>query len=92
MREAKLALKRHVLIERDGEEDDVVLIDSRTGRMSACNETASIMVTELERGCTIVNLVEALTVRFSVPDDVATRDVNAVLDVLAGEGLLETSE
>jgi hypothetical protein len=92
MRETRLALKPHVLLERDGEDEDVVLIDSRTGRMSACNETASIVVTELQRGCTIVSLVEALTMRFSVPDEVATRDVNAVLDVLAGEGLLETDE
>jgi hypothetical protein len=87
-----MVLKRHVLIEREGGGEEVVLIDSRTGRMSACNESASIVVTELERGCSIVNLVEALTRRFDVPSAVATRDVNAVLDVLAAEGLLETSD
>lgn len=91
MGEARLALKQHVLLERDGD-DDVVLIDSRTGRMSACNETASIVVAELERGATIVSLVEALTRRFDVPDDVATRDVNGVLDVLVAEGLLEAGD
>ena len=92
MSAARMVLKRHVLIEREGDGEDVVLIDSRTGRMSACNESASIVVTELERGCSIVNLVEALTQRFDVPSAVATRDVNAVLDVLAAEGLLETSD
>jgi hypothetical protein len=87
-----MALKRHVLLERDSDGEDVVLIDSRTGRMSACNESASIIVNELERGCTIVSLVEALTSRFDVPNEVATRDVNAVLDMLAAEELLETSD
>lgn len=92
MPEARMALKRHVLLERDSDGEDVVLIDSRTGRMSACNESASIIVNELERGCTIVSLVEALTSRFDVPNEVAARDVNAVLDMLAAEELLETSD
>jgi hypothetical protein len=70
----------------------VVLIDSRTGRMSACNETASILVAELERGCSIARLVEVVTRRFDVPDDIATRDVNAMLDVLAAEGMLDAGE
>ncbi|MCU0804942.1 MAG: PqqD family peptide modification chaperone [Burkholderiales bacterium] len=91
MTEARLALKQHVLVERDGD-DDVVLIDSRTGRMSACNETASIVVTELERGCSIARLVAVVTSRFDVPDDVAMRDVSAMLDGLAAEGLLDASE
>ena len=92
MQEARLALKSHVLLERDSDEDDVVLIDSHSGRMSACNETASAVIVQLESGSTVARLVETLMTRFMVTDDVATRDVNAVLDVLAAEGLLETRE
>jgi hypothetical protein len=92
MREAQLALKAHILVERDPDEEDVVLVDSRSGRMSACNETASMLVVELQKGSTVARLVETLVTRFSIPDDIATRDVNAVLDILAAEGLLETSE
>lgn len=92
MNETRLALKPHVMVERESEEDDVVLIDSRSGRMSVCNETASAVIMELQAGTTIARLVEALVERFSVSDDVATRDVNALLDVLAADGLLETTE
>jgi gamma-glutamyl phosphate reductase len=92
MAEARLALKRHVIVERESDEDDLVLIDSRTGRMSACNETASILVAELENGATIGRLVKALSSRFAVAPEVATRDVNGLLDVLAAEGLLESAD
>jgi gamma-glutamyl phosphate reductase len=92
MHETRLALKPHVLLERDGDEDDIVLIDSHTGRMSACNETASLVVAELQRGSTVARLVEAVMSRYKVADEVATRDVNAVLDVLTYEGLLDTRE
>ncbi len=92
MVESRLALKRHVIVERESEEDDLVLIDSRTGRMSACNETASVLVAELQSGATIGRLVKALSTRFAVAPEVATRDVNALLDSLAAEGLLESAD
>jgi hypothetical protein len=92
MAESRLALKRHVIVERESEEDDLVLIDSRTGRMSACNETASVLVAELQSGATIGRLVKALSTRFAVAPEVATRDVNALLDSLAAEGLLESAD
>lgn len=92
MQEALLSLKPHVILERDSDEDDIVLIDSRSGRMTACNETASAMIVQLQQGSTIARLVATLMTEFRVTDDVATRDVNALLDVLAAEGLLETRE
>lgn len=92
MSEARLALKRHVILEREADDEDLVLIDSKSGRMSACNETASIVIAELQAGATIGRLVQALSSRFAVTQEVATRDVNALLDVLASEGLLESAE
>ncbi len=92
MHETRFALKAHVIVERESDADDIVLIDSRSGRMSACNETASVVIALLQKGTTIVRLVEALVSRFGVADDVATRDINAVLDMLAADGSLETSE
>lgn len=86
----ELRLKPHVMLEREADEDDVVLIDSRSGRMTACNETASAVIMQLQTGSTIARLVDVLMTKFRVADDIATRDVNALLDVLAAEGLLET--
>jgi hypothetical protein len=89
MQEIRLALKAHVIVERDSEEDDYVLIDGKTGRMCACNETASAVVPQLRDGSTIERLVQTLVARFAVTREIATRDMNAFLDVLAAEGLLD---
>lgn len=91
MQEGQLSLKPHVILERDSDEDDFVLIDSQTGRMCVCNETASAVISHLREGSTIERLVQALAARFSVTREVATRDLNAFLDALAAEGLLEGS-
>jgi hypothetical protein len=90
--ELHLSLKSHVILERGSDSDDVVLIDSQSGRMTACNETASVIVSQLETGSTLPRLVDTLVGRFAVSDAVAVRDVNSFLDVLAAEGLLETTE
>lgn len=92
MHESRLALKAHVIVERESEEDDIVLIDSRSGRMSACNETASAVIAQLQKGTTIARLVEELVNRYRVSDEVATRDVNALLDMLAADGSLEAAD
>ena len=92
MQEPRLALKSHVILEREADDDDIVLIDSRSGRMTACNETASVVVVELQAGSTIARMVDVLMTKFRVADDVATRDVNALLEMLAADGLLETPE
>lgn len=93
MRQVRLALKPHVIVERDSDIDDIVLIDSQSGRMSACNETASVVIAQLQAGgSTLPRLVEALSARFAVTDEVAIRDVNRFLDVLAAEGLLAATE
>jgi hypothetical protein len=92
MHDLHLSLKPHVILERGSESDDVVLIDSQSGRMTACNETASVIVSQLEAGSTLLRLVETLIRRFAVTDSVAVRDVNAFLDMLAAEGLLEATE
>jgi hypothetical protein len=89
MQETQLSLKAHVILERDSEEDDFVIIDSQTGRMCVCNETASAVVSHLRDGSTIEHLVQTLAARFTVTREVATRDLNAFLDALAAEGLLE---
>jgi hypothetical protein len=89
MNEMRLSLPAHVILERDADDGEVVLIDTRSGRMSACNETATVIVDELARGATIDRLVAALTRRFATTETVAVRDVNALLDALAAEGLLE---
>lgn len=88
-KESWLALKAHVILERDSEEDDYVLIDSRTGRMCVCNETASAVVPHLRDGSTVEQITLTLVTRFAVTRDVATRDLNTFLDVLAAEGLLD---
>jgi hypothetical protein len=92
MHELELLLKPHVILERSSDGDDVVLIDSQSGRMNACNETASAILSQLDAGSTLPRLVEALVTRFAVPDAVALRDVNAFLDMLSAEGLLETRQ
>ena len=92
MQEPRLALKTHIMLERDAEDEDIVLIDSRSGRMTACNETATLVMTELQGGSTLRGLVEAIVRRFKVTHEQAMRDVNALLDVLAAEGFLETRD
>lgn len=91
MRAARLALKNHVILERESEEDDVVLIDSQSGRMSACNETATVLVAALAEGTSFAALVKKITAAYEVSDEDATRDVNALLDQLAADGLLEAA-
>lgn len=90
MTEMHLSLAPHVILERDADEGDVVLVDTRSGRMSACNETATLIVDQLARGATIDHLVNTLTGRFATTEQVAVRDVNTLLDALAAEGLLDT--
>jgi hypothetical protein len=92
MHEFQLSLKSHVILERSPDNGDVVLIDSQSGRMNACNETASAILSQLEAGSTLPCLVDALMKHFAVADSVAVRDVNAFLDMLSAEGLLETTE
>jgi hypothetical protein len=89
--ELQLSLKPHVILERSADSDDVVLIDAHSGRMNACNETASVILSHLEAGSTLSELVEALMRHFAVSDSIAVRDVNAFLDMLSGEGLLEAT-
>jgi hypothetical protein len=92
MHDLQLSLKPHAILERSSDSDDVVLIDSQSGRMNACNEAASVILSQLEAGSTLARLVETLIGQFAVPAAVAVRDVNAFLDMLAAEGLLETTE
>ena len=92
MHELRLSLKPHVILERSPDGNDVVLIDSHSGRMNACNEAARLILTQLETGSTLRRLVDALMRQFAVADPVAVRDVNAFLDMLSAEGLLETTE
>jgi hypothetical protein len=92
MHELQLSLKPHVILERSVDSDDVVLIDAQSGRMNACNETASVILAQLETGSTLPRLVDTLIRRFAVADSVALRDVNGFLDMLSAEGLLETTE
>ncbi len=89
--ENRLVLKPQVILERDSDDDDYVLIDAQTGRMCVCNETASAVIPHLRDGSTIERIAQTLVTRFGVTPEVATRDVNAFLDVLAGEGLLEAN-
>jgi hypothetical protein len=60
--------------------------------MNACNETASAILSELEVGSTLPDLVETLMRDFAVGDSIAVRDVNAFLDMLSAEGMLEATE
>jgi hypothetical protein len=90
--ELHLWLKPHVILERSADSDDVVLIDAHSGRMNACNETASVILSQLEAGSTLTDLVGTLMRHFAVGDSIAIRDVNAFLDLLSAEGLLEATE
>jgi hypothetical protein len=92
MQDTRLALKSEIIVERDSDEDDIVLVDSHSGRMCVCNETGSAVVAVLRNGSTMNGLVDMLITKFAVDDEVATRDVNAFLDLLSAEGMLETLE
>ena len=67
MHELQLSLKPHVILERSPEGDDVVLIDSQSGRMNACNETASVILTQLETGAEFLNRWRDLVLQTLTP-------------------------
>jgi hypothetical protein len=91
MHELQLSLKPHAILERSPDGSEVVLIDSHSGRMNACNDTAGLILSQLEAGSTLPRLVDALVGQFGVAASVAVKDVNGFLDMLSAEGLLETA-
>lgn len=57
--------------------------------MIQLNETGAILWKELEKGCELSNLVDALTKEFNVQKEVAEKDAKEFIDVLMEANLLK---
>ncbi len=89
---SRFALRSHILIERDAQTEDVVLIDSHSGTMCSCNTAAAFLVLRLEDGATEELLAAALSAEFNVSVADARRDMGRFLESLSAQGFLEFRE
>lgn len=77
----------------DRVDDRVVVLDADGSTMITLNPVASMLWPELDRAAGTECLVRLLRSEFKdVPADQLQRDVDAFLDELLGEGLIEVAE
>ena len=87
-REAPIQLRAEGLATREIEGETVIL-DSRRSLYLAVNRTGTLLWRLLAEGCTREDLIQRLTDEYEgIDEDVATRDVDAFLDLLASHDLI----
>ena len=88
MQERIYKLKKQMMLEDDV--DGVVLIDGHTGSMCACNSSAKAMLVLLKNNASQTQLTSGLKHEFEIPNDQASKDVQAFLQSLSAMGAIET--
>lgn len=89
MSSGRFALRSHVLIERDHQAEDVILVDGHTGTICSCNATAAVLLLQLESNATQEEMAMALLTEFDVTEAVARRDAGRFLESLSSMGIVE---
>jgi hypothetical protein len=79
---------RHRLKMEDG---DRVLVDSRSGTISTCNESAWVLLECMQAGATFDQLVSALILQFGVSESEARHDARSFCSYLNTLGLIDES-
>jgi hypothetical protein len=73
------------------EDGDRVLVDSRSGTISTCNESAWVLLECMQAGATFNQLVSALISRFGVDKNDARHDARSFCSHLNALGLIDES-
>ena len=81
----------HVLLERDEDSQQTILIDNQSGILCTCNETASVLLESLKKECSQEELVAVLTSEFEVDSTQASDDVTQLLESLNVFGFIQSS-
>jgi len=89
MKNAKLKLRSHVRLETDAEGKGGMMLDTQSGTICACNESAWVSLKALKRGADADALAKGLTKTFEVDPDTARKDVLALVGELQLMDLLE---
>lgn len=89
MKNAKLKLRPHVRLETDAEGQGGMMLDTQSGTICACNESAWVTLKALKRGSDADALARGLTKAFEVDADLARKDVLALVAELQLMDLLE---
>ena len=72
--------------------DEVVLLDTRTGASVGLNASAAVAWSVLSAGGSAADAVAELVARFEVAPEVASADVDTLIDGLLSGGMLEAVE
>ena len=89
MSNARLKLRSYVRLEADAEGKGGMMLDTQSGTICACNESAWTALKALKKGVDAETLAGALTKTFEVDQDVARKDVLALVSELHLMDLLE---
>ena len=89
MTESKFILKPWLMMERGEGDTESILVDTHSGRMLLCNETALVLLKCLKHGATEIQLVGELVSNFSVSEDEARNDLNNFFQHLGAMRLID---
>lgn len=92
MSSGRFVLRSHVLIERNHQTGDVILVDGQTGAICSCNATAAVLLLQLEGDVTEEEMAVTLLAEFDVSEAAARRDVGRFLESLSSMGIVESRE
>jgi len=84
-------LKSWLMTERGEGDTESILVDTHSGTMLLCNETAFVLLECLKHGATEIQLVGELVSHFSVTQDEAMNDVRNFFLRLSAMELIDES-
>lgn len=68
---------------------DRILFDCISGNIHRLNNTTSMIITELQKGANIADLIKIITVRYGIPKMRASSDLEVVLSELIALKIIE---
>jgi hypothetical protein len=69
-------------------DDELVILDVKSGRYFSLNDVGALVWDRLERDCTRHDLVDAVIADYEVDHDEASQDVDELIEQLANAGLV----
>jgi hypothetical protein len=89
VKNARLKLRSYVRLEADAEGKGGMMLDTQSGTICACNESAWISLKAMKKGIDAEALAVGLTKIFDVDPDAASKDILALVSELHLMDLLE---
>ena len=89
MSTSRLKLRSFVRLEADAEGKGGMMLDTQSGAICACNQSAWVSLKALKKGADAAGLVAGLTKAFDVDPDVARSDTLGLVSELQLMDLLE---